>query len=256
MDPTRRRRGGIGEENAASPNANAHGGVRPTDDGDSGESAHSKNDKIREGAVEKGVDGVGGTEFDERFPSGADTKDASDAAVDQVSDSYSDRPYRSSSSSSTGEERNDRARAVLLKYWRLASIVIKASTGGDGSDRNRQSSSSETTPEDMVTWLDERLLDKNIDPLYRTGLRPDHMPGIMEALLAGGEQAMTAAGVGTADVWGGLGEEAVKTIISSEATRRSAVDRDGMPERAERGEGLDVEQEASSRHIQTGPFRK
>lgn len=85
--------------------------------------------------------------------------------------------------------------AALLKYRRVASFMT---------------ASGRSTPEDMVSWLDARLMDKNIAPLYRTGLRPEHVPSIVEEILlqGGGEESL-----------GGLDEATVSMIVVAEATR-------------------------------------
>lgn len=114
--------------------------------------------------------------------------------------------------------------AALLKYRRVASFMT---------------ASGRSTPEDMVSWLDARLMDKNIAPLYRTGLRPEHVPSIVEevSLQGGGEESL-----------GGLGEAAVRTIVVAEATRRgSSGSAQAEAERVKEVEGMPPK---------TGPWQK
>lgn len=151
------------------------------------------------------------------------------------------------------DDYNDRACAALLKYKRVAGFVLGAGGGGrearedggaggklarkvvtevDVSDVHNAHarvaepslSISSPSPEDIVEWLDARLLDKNIPPLYRTGLRPEHAPLVLETLSrgGGGRSVAEAAGVSgrTSSAFGGLGEAVVREIVVGEASRR------------------------------------
>lgn len=147
---------------------------------------------------------------------------------------------RGKMSSSVEDEYNDRACAALLKYRRVAEFVV----GGQGGTEKKPSAP--PGPEDIASWLDERLLDKNIDPLHRSGLRPEHVPSIMETLRAQGQ----ADGEGV--LFGGLTEDAVRAMIVTEATRRgSNNDSSGGVERVD-VEGVSISETGQT---QTGPWQ-
>lgn len=138
------------------------------------------------------------------------------------------------------DDYNDRACAALLKYKRVAGFVLGAGGGGaeaGGTGRRAGKTAAHSdhvdvdvdvdvvagpSPEDIVGWLDARLLDKNIPPLYRTGLRPEHALVVLETLLRGGGGGGrdVAEAARTSVAFGGLGEAIVREIVVSEASRR------------------------------------
>lgn len=151
----------------------------------------------------------------------------------------------SSSSVSYEDDCHDRACAALLKYKRVAGFV----TGGGGRGEGKGS-----TPEDIVLWLDERLLDKNIAPLYRAGLRPDHVSSILEALSHGGGGMRNGEAM-----FGGLGEASVRKVVVGEATRRDGNERADRTDGGSAGvERVEVEEVSvmSAGPTQTGPWQQ
>ncbi|CAM9901961.1 unnamed protein product [Ectocarpus sp. 4 AP-2014] len=172
------------------------------------------------------------------------------------------------------DDYNDRACAVLLKYQRVAGFVLGAGEqdgGGTGRRRAGTNPGAAPSPEDIVEWLDERLLDKNVAPLYRTGLRPEHVQPVLETLFGGG-----GGGGGNRDggekaallAFGGLGEAAVRSIVAGEAGRRDAGSSRGG-EREKEVEGVSAEAAAVVSSMsgdgegppgreapQTGPWQK
>ncbi|CAM9362928.1 unnamed protein product [Ectocarpus fasciculatus] len=172
---------------------------------------------------------------------------------------------------------NDRACAVLLKYQRVAGFVLGGAgeqDGGTGRRKPGANPGAAPSPEDIVEWLDERLLDKNVAPLYRTGLRPEHVQPVLETLLSGssggGEGGSRDSGEKAALLaFGGLGEAVVRAIVAGEAGRREA----GSSRGGERGEevvrlsaesaaavssmfGDDGEGPPGGETTQTGPWQK
>lgn len=140
------------------------------------------------------------------------------------------------------DDYNDRACAALLKYKRVAGFVLGAGGWGREAGRARKKRSggvaadgdfgdvgdvgdvdaSGPSPEDIVEWLDARLLDKNIPPLYRTGLKPEHAPLVVETLLrSGGSGRGVAEAERVSVAFGGLGEAVVREIVVGEASRRA-----------------------------------
>lgn len=127
------------------------------------------------------------------------------------------------------DDYNDRACATLLKYKRVAGFVLGAGAGGREAGDTRKSAADVAhvdvagpCPEDIVRWLDARLLDKNIPPLYRTGLRPEHAPVVLETLMrsgGGGGGTGIAGATRTSVALGGLEEAVVREIVVGEASR-------------------------------------
>ncbi|CAM9685360.1 unnamed protein product [Ectocarpus sp. 12 AP-2014] len=121
------------------------------------------------------------------------------------------------------DDYNDRACAVLLKYQRVAAFVLGAGEqdgGGTGRRRAGTNPGAAPSPEDIVEWLDERLLDKNVAPLYRTGLRPEHVQPVLETLLSGGSGSRDSGEKATLWTFVGLGEATVRSIVAGEAGKR------------------------------------
>lgn len=135
-----------------------------------------------------------------------------------------------SGSESSAKLDDNHACTALLKYRRVASFVT-----GNGR----------SAPEDIVSWLDARLLDKNVAPLYRTGLRPEHVSSILEeVLLQGGEEG-----------GGGLGEATVREIVVAEATRRGSIS-GAAAQQGEAGGRVQEEVEVEVMPPKTGPWQK
>ena len=134
--------------------------------------------------------------------------------------------------SSYADDYNDRACAALLKYRRVAGFITGGQQQQQHQERRREESSA-PSPEDIAPWLDERLIDKNIAPLYRMGLRPEHVDCVVETLLRG-ERGVGDGGGG--DAFGGLGEARVRRIVADEATRRDG-SRESGPREKEGGGG-------------------
>lgn len=216
---------------------------------------------------------------------GADNPDRTGGGDDAGGDSGSRPSANDGSGSGSGstdggrekvypDDYNDRACAVLLKYQRVAGFVLGAGEQDDGGTGRRRAGTNPgaaPSPEDIVEWLDERLLDKNVAPLYRTGLRPEHVQPVLETLLSGGggdggnrdggEKAALLA-------FGGLGQAAVRSIVAGEAGRRDAGSSRGG-EREKEVEGVsaeaaavvssmsgDVEGPPGREAPQTGPWQK
>ncbi|CBJ30835.1 Similar to Iron-containing Alcohol Dehydrogenase [Ectocarpus siliculosus] len=172
------------------------------------------------------------------------------------------------------DDYNDRACAVLLKYQRVAGFVLGAGEQ-DSSDTGRRRAGTNPgaapSPEDIVEWLDERLLDKNVAPLYRTSLRPEHVQPVLETLLSGGGGGGDSRDGGEKAAllaFGGLGEAAVRSIVAGEAGRRDAGSSSGG-EREKEVKGLSAEAAAVVSSMsgdgegplgreapQTGPWQK
>lgn len=167
---------------------------------------------------------------------------------------------------------NDRACAVLLKYQRVAGFVLGAGEQDGGTGRRKpggkNSGAAAPSPEDIVEWLDERLLDKNVAPLYRTGLRPEHVQPVLETLLSGGGGSRDSSEKAALFVLGGLEEAAVRAIVAGEAGRGEAVSSRGG-ERAQEVEEISEEAAAvvssmfgdgegpqGRETTQTGPWQK
>lgn len=140
------------------------------------------------------------------------------------------------------DDYNDRACAVLLKYNRVAGFILGGGGGGDREDsgtgtgnRRKASGGGGPSPEDIVEWLDARLLDKNVPPLYRMGLKPEHAPSVVGALLRGGGGGKAGGGC---SALGGLREAVVMEIVVGEASRR---DGDGGGDGRGEAEGAPTE---------------
>lgn len=102
--------------------------------------------------------------------------------------------------------------AMLSKY-KQAACYVTSSTGA--------------TPEDMVHWLDECLLDKNILPLCQSGLRPGHVSTVLQTLRA---ESGAVTGTGSSGSPGSTGlwrlgeemdEEMMERILVEEASTRT-----------------------------------
>lgn len=99
------------------------------------------------------------------------------------------------------------ASAVLSKYRRCAFFVTGDSDAG---------------PEDIAPWMDARLLDKNIPPLFQFGLRPELVPVALAELENGmGGAAFAPAAAGRRGREGSLGFDAtrLKAILERETAR-------------------------------------
>ena len=176
-----------------------------------------------------------------------------------------DRGSESSTTSGAGvddpdddgaDERYDRACAALLKYRRVAGFV----TGGRGSKGVEDKNGS--APEEIVGWLDARLLDKNVPPLYLAGLRPEHAAAVVDTMSNEGF-IEEADGKSQGRGGGRLGANAVRAIVEGESTRRRrAGDEAGSSEagwgvvEATEDQGVEPVEELSTGQAQTGPWRK
>ncbi|CAM9400666.1 unnamed protein product [Ectocarpus sp. 6 AP-2014] len=214
---------------------------------------------------------------------GADNPDRTGGGDDAGGDSGSRPSANDGSGSGSGgggrekvysDDYNDRACAVLLKYQRVAGFVLGAGEqDGSGTGRRRVGTNpgAAPSPEDIVEWLDERLLDKNVPPLYRTSLRPEHVQPVLETLLSGGGGGDSRDGGEKAALlaFGGLGEAAVRSIVAGEAGRRDAGSSSSGGEREKEVEGLSAEAAAVVSSMsgdgegpldreapQTGPWQK
>lgn len=129
------------------------------------------------------------------------------------------------------------ARAMLSKY-RQAACYMTSSTGA--------------APEDMVHWLDECLLDKNIRPLCQLGLRPGHVSTVLRTLRAEirGVTGTSGPGPGSTGLWS-LDEEMMERILLEEASTRTG-SRSRARASEEDGQGA-IEVDNGGRTVVTGP---
>lgn len=139
------------------------------------------------------------------------------------------------------------ATAVLFKYHRAAVFVT-----GDPT----------AAPEDIAPWIDERLLDKNIPPLFSAGLRLELVSGAMAELGGMGGGVKVAGTSEDGGAFGrGLDEERLRAIVEGEATRRPEGRQwrgggQGDTAGGGRGEGEEGGQDTRVREeAQTGPYQ-
>lgn len=124
--------------------------------------------------------------------------------------------------------------ATLSKY-RQAACYVTSSAGA--------------APEEMVQWLDECLLDKNIPPLCQSGLRPGHVSTALQILRgeSGGD-----AGTGSTGLWN-FDEEIMERILLEEALTRTG---SRSRTRASKGDGEGaIEVDNGGETVVTGPWQ-
>lgn len=180
---------------------------------------------------------------------------AEDAQDDKSGEAYA------SDEDVNADERYDRARAALLKFRRVSRFVLAA--GGDDAviadtDKDRKKEGSD--PEDIVSWLDARLLDKNVPPLYQAGLRPEHVDIVVDTMALERGRVVEADGQHRAQnlgAWDAFREDGVvRSIVEGEsARRRGASGANGVV--GEAAEELsETRVPTTQRRTQTGPWNK
>lgn len=153
---------------------------------------------------------------------------------------------RGSSDGAVNDDDDDGGAAsvsALLKYGRAAGFVT-----GNGR----------SPPEALAPWLDERLLDKNIPPLVRFGLRPEHASLVIETMRETRQEGVAAnfrAGVGG---WRELNDDTISAIVAAEAVppRKEAAmthDKDGGASTGVAGGRADTEGQIGQ--VRTGPWQ-
>lgn len=186
-----------------------------------------------------------------RGPQDTTTKDARDEKSEDA---------HSSNEDVDADERYDHACAALLKLRRVSRFVLAA--GGDDAviadSDDKDSKKKGSDPEDIVPWLDARLLDKNVPPLYQAGLRPEHVAFVVDTMALERGRVVDVDGKYRArnwGVWDAFREDVVvRSIVEGESARRRG---NGSPPNGVVGEELsETKGPATQRRTQTGPWNK
>lgn len=125
------------------------------------------------------------------------------------------------------------------------------------ADTDRDKKKEGSDPEDIVPWLDARLLDKNVPPLYQAGLRPEHVDIVVGTMALERGRVIEADGQRRAQNWGvwdAFREDGiVRSIVEGESVRQRG---NGSPSGGVGEEISETRGATTQRRTQTGPWNK